>query len=61
VVEYLRRYHQVTVTQAAVSLCLKHHKIPWHRGKLKVTSPDPLYTVKRDRIEGCKKKRRPAP
>lgn len=61
VVEYLRLYHQVTVTQAAVSLCLKHHKIPWNRGKLKVTSPDPLYTVKRDRIEDFKKKRLPAP
>lgn len=42
VVEYLRLYHNVTVTQAAVSVCLKHHKIPWNRGKLKVTSPDPL-------------------
>jgi transposase len=55
VVEYLRQYHHVTVTQAAVSFCLKHHKIPWNRGALKVTSSDPLYTVKRDRIDTLKK------
>lgn len=61
VVEYLRLYHNVTVTQAAVSLCLKQHKIAWNRGKLKVTSPDPLYTVKRDRIDTLKKRPLPAP
>jgi transposase len=60
VVEYLRLYHGVTVTQSAVSQCLKHHKISWNRGALKVTSPDPLYTVKRERIDTLKKKRRPA-
>lgn len=54
-VTYLQEYQQVTVTQAAVSLCLKHHKISWNRGVLKVTSPDPLYTVKRERIETLKK------
>ena len=54
-VEYLCLYHHVTVTQAAVSVCLKQHKIAWNRGKLKVTSPDPLYTVKRDRIDTLKK------
>jgi len=59
VVDYLRAYHQVTVTQPAVSLCLKRHGISWNRGKLKVTSPDPLYTVKRDRIAALKKKRPP--
>lgn len=53
--EYLCQYYDVSVTQAAVSLCLKQHKIPWNRGKLKVTSPDPLYTVKRDRIDTLKK------
>ncbi len=56
-VEYLQEYTQVTVTQPAVSLCLKHHKIPWNRGALKVTSPDPLYTIKRARIDTLKKKR----
>jgi transposase len=56
-VEYLQQYHEISVTQAAVSLSLKQHKIPWNRGKLKVTSPDPLYTVKRDRIDTLKKSR----
>jgi len=59
VVEYLQHYHDITVTQPAVSLCLKHHGVAWNRGKLKVTSPDPLYTVKRDRIDTLKKKRLP--
>lgn len=61
VVEYLRAYDDITVTQPAVSLCLKHHKISWNRGALKVTSPDPLYIVKRERIDTLKKKRPPAP
>lgn len=56
-VEYLQVYYGVTVTQSAVSQCLKHHRLSWNRGALKVTSPDPLYTVKRERIEGLKKKR----
>ena len=55
VVEYLQADHAITVTQPAVSLCLKHHGIAWNRGKLKVTSPDPLYTVTRDRIDPLKK------
>jgi hypothetical protein len=46
----------VTVTQPAISECLKRDKIRWNRGKLKVTSPDPLYTVKRERVEALKKK-----
>jgi transposase len=61
VVAYLRLYHHVTVTQSTVSMCLKQHKIAWNRGKLKVTSPDPLYTVKRDRIDTLKKKPRLVP
>ena len=61
VVEYLQTYHGILVTQSAVSRCLKQHKLAWNRGALKVTSPDPLYTIKRERIESLKKKRRPAP
>ena len=60
VVAYLTAYHGVTVTQPAVSLCLKQHGIAWNRGKLKVTSPDPLYTVKRERIDTLKKTPWPA-
>lgn len=54
---YLQEYHQVSVTQPAISKHLNRHGIRWNRGKLKVTSPDPLYTVKRDRIETLKKSR----
>lgn len=57
---YLREYHQVTVTQQAISAALKRHKIAWNRGALKVTSPDPLYTVKRERIDTLKKRPPPA-
>lgn len=55
-VNYLHIYYDVSVGQSAISECLKRHKIPWNRGALKVTSPDPLYTVKRDRIDSIKKK-----
>lgn len=60
VVTYLRLYYDITVTQSTVSRCIKQHKISWNRGALKVTSPDPLYTVKRERIDTLKKKRTPA-
>jgi transposase len=52
---YLRLYHQVSVTQQTISACIKRHQVSWNRGKLKVTSPDPLYSVKRERIEDLKK------
>jgi len=52
---YLREDHQVSVTQQAISAAIKRHKVRWNRGKLKVTSPDPLYTVKRERIDTVKK------
>lgn len=55
-VAYLRGYHGVTVTRQAVAASLKRHGVRLNRGKLKVTSPDPLYTVKRDRIEVLKKR-----
>jgi len=50
-VDYFRLYHGVTVTRQAICASLKRHGLRWNRGKLKVTSPDPLYTVKRDRVE----------
>jgi transposase len=52
---YLHQYHRVSVSQQAISACLKRHGFRWNRGKLTVTSPDPLYTVKRTRIETLKK------
>lgn len=55
-VEYLHQYYGVRVAPCTISACLKRHGIRGNRGKLKVTSPDPLYTVKRERIETLKKK-----
>lgn len=52
---YVRLYHQVSVTQQTISACIKRHQVSWNRGKWKVTSPDPLYSVKRERIEDLKK------
>jgi len=52
---YLREYHQISVSQQAISAAIKRHNVSWNRGKLRVTSPDPVYTVKRERIETRKK------
>ena len=54
-VQYFQPYDAVTVTQTAIARCLKRHGLRWHRGKLQVTSPDPLDTVKRERMETLKK------
>ena len=56
-VEYCQKYLSVEITQGRLCQILKKLGIKWNRGKLKVTSPDPLYTVKRERIETLKKKR----
>ncbi len=55
-VKYFELYYSISITRSAISKILKRHGFKWKRGKLKVTSPDPLYTVKRERIEGLKKK-----
>jgi transposase len=57
---YLLAYHQVSVPQQTISATIKRKKVSWNRGKLKVTSPDPLYTVKRDQMNEFKKKPLPA-
>ncbi len=49
--EYLKRYHQLTVTQATISKALRRADIRWRRAKQRVHSPDPLYVVKRQRVE----------
>ena len=54
--QYLATYHQVHVTQAAVSTMLKRVGLKWKRAKARVKSPDPLYVVKRQRVESLKEK-----
>lgn len=56
VVTYIQTYHQIQVTQAAVSQMLKQAGIRWKRAKLRVKSPDPLYVVKRQRLETLQQK-----
>ncbi len=55
-VQYFFVYYDVQITAQAISILLKRLGIKWNRGKLKVTSPDPLYTVKRERVETLKEK-----
>jgi transposase len=54
--EYLAEYHQVQLSQSAISKTLRKAGVSWRRAKLRVTSPDPLYTVKRERLETLKAK-----
>lgn len=54
--KYLALYHHILVAQSTISTLFQRLGIRWNRGKLKVTSPDPLYQVKRERIEELKKK-----
>ena len=55
-VQYLSIYHQVTVTQPAISTMLKRVGLKWKRAKLRIKSPDPLYIVKRQRVDSLKEK-----
>ena len=55
-VQYLAAYHQVEVTQAALSIMLKRVGLKGKRAKARVKSPDPLYVVKRQRVDSLKEK-----
>lgn len=54
-VDYCCQYLGISLTRSAISIMLKNIGIPWNRGKLKVTSPDPLYKLKRERVDELKK------
>ena len=56
IASYLQAYHEITTTQAAVSQMLRRAGVKWKRAKLRVKSPDPLYTVKRERLELLREK-----
>lgn len=56
-VAYCAQYLGVNLTQARLCQLFKTMGLKWNRGKLKVTSPNPLYTVKRERVDGLKKRR----
>ena len=48
--EYLLVYHQVHLSQSALSKSFHRVGLRWRRAKLRVHSPDPLYIVKRQRV-----------
>jgi transposase len=48
--QYLTLYHQVNLSQPALSKSLHRVGLRWRRAKLRVHSPNPLYTVKRQRV-----------
>jgi transposase len=49
--QYLAIYHQIEVTQTTISKTIRRVGIRWRRAKRRVHSPDPLYVVKRQRVE----------
>ena len=49
--QYLDTYHQCQVSQGTISKALHRAGIRWRRAKLRVYSPDPLYVVKRQRVQ----------
>lgn len=53
---YFAAYQELTVTRTTISKTLKRVGIAWRRAKLTVKSPDPMYIVKRSRINDLKKK-----
>ena len=53
-VQYFARYHQISVSQGTICKTLKAVGISWRQARLRVHSPDPLYVVKRERVEGLR-------
>lgn len=49
--QYLALYEQTSLSAPTLSRLLKEQGIHWRRARLKVTSPDPLYTIKRARVK----------
>lgn len=56
--QYFNHYHQLTISQATIAKAVKRAGVRWRRAKLSVRSPDPLYLVKRQRVEELKQKAR---
>jgi len=54
--QYFAHYHQLSISQGTISKAIKRSGLSWRRAKLTVKSPDPLYVVKRQRVEQLKQK-----
>ncbi|MBM3120513.1 MAG: helix-turn-helix domain-containing protein [Chloroflexi bacterium] len=57
--QYVEIYHGVRMHPSAWWHLLRRHQINLGRSQWKLTSPDPEYRVKRERVETLKKKLRP--
>lgn len=53
--DYLASYHGLKLSQMTISNALKRVGLNWKRAKLRTHSPDPLYVVKRERVEQLKR------
>lgn len=51
---YFQLYQELVISQMTVSNAIKRACLNWRRAKLRVHSPDPLYVVKRQRVETLK-------
>ena len=56
--QYFAHYHQLSISQATIAKAIKRAGVRWRRAKLSVQSPDPLYLVKRQRVEQLQAKAR---
>ncbi len=57
--DYCQQYHSVKLCPSMLWYILRGHKINMGRSQLRITSPSPEYTQKRDRTEAIKKKPKP--
>jgi transposase len=56
---YCQQYYSVKLCPSWLWYILRRHKINMGRSQLRITSPDPQYTQKRNRTEAIKKKPKP--
>lgn len=52
--QYFKHYQEVVISQPTLAQTLKAAGIRWRRARLRIHSPDPLYLVKRERVEGLR-------
>ncbi len=49
--QYFAHYQQQALSQGAISKAIKRAGLRWRRAKLTIKSPDPMYVVKRQRVQ----------
>ncbi|MEM9777080.1 MAG: IS630 family transposase [Chloroflexota bacterium] len=53
---YFEQYHHLDLSRTSIHRYLQKADIRWKRARLRVHSPDPLYQVKRQRVESLRHK-----